>query len=65
MRAGPKTFCSDGILYHPTELAECKMYLTTKEGNSSDYSLIRCSSCGQFWRSKAAYVILLPFSREQ
>jgi len=26
----------------------------------SDYSLVRCTTCGSHWRTKAAYVAVLP-----
>lgn len=29
----------------------------------SDYSAVRCKSCGKWWRTKAAYVDVLPMAR--
>jgi hypothetical protein len=30
----------------------------------SDYSCCRCDECGRVWRTKAAYVDTLPFTKE-
>lgn len=68
-RVGPRNtgvfsidHCTDGELGHPLD----RLKVVVWHGNysafngyqftPSDYSAIRCESCGAYWRTKAAYV---------
>lgn len=54
--------CTDGQPGHPLREVEVVQYRCNYSAFSgycwtpSDYSGLRCSACGTFWRTKAAYV---------
>ncbi len=60
--SGGYTVCADGVRGHPLD----KVNVVIWHGNfsafngytftPSDYSALRCTACGAYWRTKAAYV---------